>query len=54
MTDVSSHSGRSPLFGIGLRLGATIAFALMAALIKVASDRGVNAPELVFYRSLFA
>lgn len=55
VTDVAlSHSGRSPLFGIGLRLGATIAFALMAALIKLASDRGVNAPELVFYRSLFA
>ncbi|MGQ0659573.1 DMT family transporter [Sphingosinicella sp.] len=55
MTDAaSSHSGRSPLFGIGLRLGATIAFALMAALIKLAADHGVNAPELVFYRSLFA
>ncbi|MGE0179159.1 MAG: DMT family transporter [Sphingomonas sp.] len=45
---------RSPFFGIGLRLGATIAFAIMAALIKLASDRGVNAPELVFYRSAFA
>lgn len=54
MPDIASHSGRSPLFGIGLRLGATLAFALMAALIKLASDRGVNAPELVFYRSLFA
>ena len=51
---VLSHSGRSPLAGIGLRLGATVAFALMAALIKLASDRGVSAPELVFYRSLFA
>ncbi|MGQ0590833.1 MAG: DMT family transporter [Sphingosinicella sp.] len=50
----SSHSGRSPLAGIGLRLGATGSFALMAALIKLASDRGVSAPELVFYRSLFA
>lgn len=55
MPDIaSSHSGRSPLFGIGLRLGATISFALMAALIKLSSDHGVNAPELVFYRSLFA
>ena len=55
MTDAtSSHSGRGPLFGIGLRLGATVSFALMAALIKLASDRGVTAPELVFYRSLFA
>lgn len=55
MTDAaSSHSGRGPLFGIGLRLGATVSFALMAALIKLSSDRGVNAPELVFYRSLFA
>lgn len=55
VTDVaSSHSGRSPLFGIGLRLGATMSFALMAALIKLASARGVSAPELVFYRSLFA
>lgn len=55
VTDAAlSPSGRSPLFGIGLRLGATLAFALMAAVIKLASDRGVNAPELVFYRSLFA
>ena len=54
MTDALAPSSRSPLFGIGLRLAATIAFAMMAALIKVASDRGVNAPELVFYRSLFA
>lgn len=55
MTDaLPSLPGRSPFFGIGLRLGATIAFAIMAALIKLAADRGVNAPELVFYRSLFA
>mgnify|MGYP006201502357 CR=1 FL=1 len=55
MTDATpSHSDRSPLAGIGLRLGATLSFALMAALIKLASDRGVTAPELVFYRSLFA
>jgi len=55
VTDTApSRPGRSPLFGIGLRLGATIAFAVMAALIKLASDRGVNAPELVFYRSAFA
>jgi drug/metabolite transporter (DMT)-like permease len=55
VTDVApSNSGRSPLFGIGLRLGATVSFALMAALIKLANMRGVNAPELVFYRSLFA
>jgi drug/metabolite transporter (DMT)-like permease len=55
VTDASPPlPGRSPLFGIGLRLGATIAFAIMAALIKLAADRGVNAPELVFYRSAFA
>jgi drug/metabolite transporter (DMT)-like permease len=54
VTDALPPSGRGPLFGIGLRLGATIAFAMMAALIKVSADRGVNAPELVFYRSLFA
>ncbi len=42
------------LRGIALRLGATIAFGLMAALIKLASDAGASAPELVFYRSACA
>ena len=46
--------GQNVVLGIVLRLGATIAFGLMAALIKLASDAGASAPELVFYRSAFA
>jgi len=46
--------GQNVVLGIALRLGATIAFGIMAALIKLASDAGASAPELVFYRSAFA
>lgn len=50
----SPPPGQNVVVGIALRIGATIAFGLMAALIKLASDAGVSAPELVFYRSAFA
>ncbi len=40
--------------GILCRLGMGLSFSTMAALLKLASARGLNAPELVFYRSLFA
>lgn len=42
------------LAGIGLRLGMTVAFGLMAALIKLASDAGASTPEIIFYRNLIA
>jgi drug/metabolite transporter (DMT)-like permease len=41
------------LLGIGLRIAAVACFGIMAAALKLASDAGVNVPELVFYRSLF-
>lgn len=42
------------LRGIFCRLGAVACFSLMSALLKLASLRGMNAPELVFWRSLFS
>jgi drug/metabolite transporter (DMT)-like permease len=38
--------------GIGLRIGAALSFSLMGALLKLASARGANIGEMVFYRSL--
>ena len=42
------------LTGILCRLGMGLSFSSMAALLKLASAGGLNAAELVFYRSLFA
>ena len=39
---------------IALRIATALSFALMAALLKLASTRGVTAPELLLYRSIFA
>ena len=41
------------LTGIGFRLGATISFGLMAALIKLGHEAAISTPELVFYRFAF-
>ncbi len=41
------------LFGIGLRVGATTSFGLMAAAIKLGHEAGISTPELVFYRFAF-
>ena len=41
------------LLGIGLRLGATTSFGLMAAAIKLGHDAGMATPELIFYRFVF-
>ena len=41
------------LMGIGFRLGATISFGLMAALIKLGHEADISTPELVFYRFAF-
>lgn len=44
-----SHNGR----GILLRIAAALCFATMSALLKLASERGAAAPELLFYRAVF-
>lgn len=41
------------LFGVALRVGAACTYAVMAALLKRASEDGVGAVEMLFYRSLF-
>jgi drug/metabolite transporter (DMT)-like permease len=40
--------------GILCRIGSGLSFSTMGALLKLASIEGLNAPELVFYRSLFS
>jgi len=40
--------------GILCRIGSGLSFSTMGALLKLASMEGLNAPELVFYRSLFS
>jgi len=40
--------------GILCRIGSGLSFSTMGALLKLASSYGLNAPELVFYRSLFS
>ena len=40
--------------GILCRIGSGLSFSTMGALLKLASTQGFNAPELVFYRSLFS
>src|SRR5438034_10809655 len=40
--------------GILCRIGSGISFSTMGAMLKLASTHGLNAPELVFYRSLFS
>lgn len=42
------------LTGILCRIGSGLSFSTMGALLKLASTQGLNAPELVFYRSLFS
>jgi len=42
------------LRGVAFRVVSATAFALMAALLKAASERGVSTPEMIFYRNFFA
>jgi len=42
-----------PVKGVAMRLMAISCFSIMAALIKLAFDRGATTPETMFYRSLF-
>ena len=39
--------------GISLRIASAGAFSIMTALLKLAAERGVVAPEMLFYRALF-
>lgn len=40
--------------GILCRIGSGLSFSTMGAMLKMASTHGFNAPELVFYRSVFS
>jgi drug/metabolite transporter (DMT)-like permease len=40
--------------GILCRIGSGLSFSIMGAMLKLASTHGFNAPELVFYRSVFS
>jgi len=48
------HDHEHVLTGILCRIGSGLSFATMGALLKLASTHGLNAVELVFYRSLFS
>lgn len=50
----ASHDHDHVLTGIFFRLGMGLSFSTMGAMLKLASTRGLNAPELVFYRSVFS
>jgi len=54
VTTVAARDQDQILTGILCRIGMGLSFATMAALLKLASARGLNVAELVFYRSLFA
>lgn len=43
-----------PIFGMAMRLGSATLFAAMAMLLKLSSDRGISAAEMIFYRNGFA
>ncbi|QNP42625.1 DMT family transporter [Sphingomonas daechungensis] len=48
------HDHDHVVSGILCRIGSGLSFSSMGALLKLASMEGLNAPELVFYRSLFS
>ncbi len=43
-----------PIFGIALRLVATIALAIMFALVKLSGDHGISLVETLFFRQMAA
>ena len=51
---IADHDHDLVVSGILCRIGSGLSFATMGALLKLASTQGMNAPELVFYRSLFS
>ncbi|MGE5563653.1 MAG: DMT family transporter [Bacillota bacterium] len=52
--DAASYDQDDVVSGILCRIGSGVSFSTMGALLKLASTKGMNAPELVFYRSLFS
>ena len=50
----STHPPERRLRAIAFRAISATAFALMSALLKGASERGVTTPEMIFYRNGFA
>ena len=48
------HDHEHVVRGIMCRLGSGLSFSTMGAMLKLASTYGLDAPELVFYRSLFS
>ena len=48
--DTDSPAEQKPLAGIALRLLTALLLAIMFALVKLASTRGVNVVESLFYR----
>jgi drug/metabolite transporter (DMT)-like permease len=52
-TDVSLLEQENVARGIGLRIASAGFFSATAALLKLASEQGVVAPEMMFYRALF-
>lgn len=48
--DTDQPTEQRPLFGIALRLVTALLLAIMFALVKLASTRGVNVIESLFYR----
>ncbi|WP_442680827.1 DMT family transporter [Sphingomonas sp. ASY06-1R] len=51
---MTSHPAERRLRGIAMRITSATSFALMAALLKAASARGVSTPEMIFYRNGWA
>ena len=52
--NAAAHDQEHVVSGILCRIGSGFSFATMGALLKLASEQGLNAPELVFYRSVFS
>jgi drug/metabolite transporter (DMT)-like permease len=50
----AAHDHDQVVSGILCRIGSGLSFSTMSALLKLASTQGMNAPELLFYRSLFS
>lgn len=50
----AAHDQDHVVSGILCRIGSGLSFSTMGALLKLASMGGLNAPELVFYRSVFS
>ncbi len=48
--DAADAPRQNRLLGIALRIGGTLCFGLMAAMIKLGHEAGISTPELVFYR----